>query len=209
MTPVIEKLAHPFPHLIVRNMYTEQELDLIWQELNFLTYSSKLTGPENYLGAQNDLGEYLSNAKALFLDTVYQKREYSNILTVNRKLFNGGFTQFFSELSPDLKFIPLVNYDITKVRYYQNGEYYKPHIDHKFAALSLSYFYRNPKQFSGGELFFPPYDYEFDCTHNSMILFPGYVEHGVKEVKTDENPYSGGSRYCMTQFLSHNTITSP
>jgi len=190
-------------------MYTEEELNLIWQELDFLTHPSKLAGPEDYSGAKNSFGEYFSNAKALILDTVYQKREYSNILTVNRKLFTGGFTQIFSELSVDLKFSSIVNSDITKIRYYQNGEYYRPHTDHWFVALSTSYFYREPKQFSGGELFFPSHDYEFDCAHNSMILFPGYVEHGVNEIKTDENLYSGNSRYCMTQFLSHNpTISS-
>jgi Rps23 Pro-64 3,4-dihydroxylase Tpa1-like proline 4-hydroxylase len=185
-------------------MYTDEELGLIWQELDFLTHSSKLEDPSVYLGAKDSLGNYLTNAKALRLETVYQKREYSNILNVNRKLFREGFTQLFSELSPDLKFIPLVNTDTTKIRYYQNGEYYNPHTDHLHAALSISYFYREPKQFSGGELFFPPHDYEFDCLHNSMIMFPGYVEHGVKMVETGENPYSGNSRYCMTQFLFNN-----
>jgi Rps23 Pro-64 3,4-dihydroxylase Tpa1-like proline 4-hydroxylase len=185
-------------------MYTDKELDLIWQELDFLTYASKLDDPGVYMGAKDSSGNYLSNAKALVLDTVYQKREYSNILTVNRKLFTGGFTQVFSEISPDLKFVPQVNSDNTKIRYYQNGEFYKPHTDYYFPALSFSYFYREPKQFSGGQLVFPSHNYEFDCSHNSMILIPGYVEHGVNEIKTEETPYSGHSRYCMTQFLYHN-----
>jgi Rps23 Pro-64 3,4-dihydroxylase Tpa1-like proline 4-hydroxylase len=189
-------------------MYTDEELDLIWQELDFLTYSSKLWDPCKYGGAKNALEEYLTNAKALVLDIVYQKRVYSNILTINRKLFTDGYTQIFSELSPDLKFIPNVNLDTTKIRYYQNGEYYRPHTDYTLAALSLSYFYREPKQFSGGELVFPSHNYEFDCSHNSMILIPGYVEHGVNKIKTEETPYSGHSRYCMTQFLSHNPFPS-
>ena len=208
MTLTIHKHIEPFPHLIVRNMYTDEELDLIWQELDFLTYSFKLSDPSEYLGAKDALGNYLSNAKALRLETVYQKREYSNILNVNRKLFKDGFTQLFSELSPDLKFVPLVNVDTTKIRYYQNGEFYDPHTDYAYPCLSLSYFYREPKQFSGGELFFPSHNYEFDCLHNSMIMIPGYVEHGVKMVKTDEVPYSGNSRYCMTQFLFNN-LTIP
>ena len=185
-------------------MYSEEELRLIWQELDFLTYSSKLADPSVYLGAKDSLGNYLSNAKALLLDSIYTQREYSNILTINRKLFKEGYIQLFSELSPHLKYTPSVNSDITKLRYYQNGEYYKPHTDFGYPCLSLSYFYREPKQFSGGELFFPSHGYEFDCSHNSMILFPGYVEHGVKMVETDEIPYSGNSRYCMTQFLFNN-----
>jgi Rps23 Pro-64 3,4-dihydroxylase Tpa1-like proline 4-hydroxylase len=190
-------------------MYTDEELHLIWQELDFLTYSQKLADPSEYFGAKDSLGNYLSNAKALVLDAVYQKREYSNILTINRKLFTEGYTQIFSELSPDLKFIPNVNSDTTKIRYYQNGEYYRPHTDYSFAALSLSYFYREPKQFSGGQLIFPSYNYKFDCSHNSMILIPGYVEHGVNEIKTEETPYSGNSRYCITQFLFYNFPSPP
>jgi Rps23 Pro-64 3,4-dihydroxylase Tpa1-like proline 4-hydroxylase len=186
-------------------MYTEDELRLIWQELEFLTYSSKLEEAGVYAGAaKNHVGEYQSNAKVLLLDSVYQKREYSNILTVNRKLFTDGFLQIYSELSPELKFVSLVNGDVTKIRYYQDGEYFNPHSDMFHCYTALSYFYKEPKQFSGGELFFPLHDYEFDCEHNSMILFQGYIEHAVKEVKIDEIPFSGNSRYCMTQFLYHN-----
>jgi hypothetical protein len=57
--------------------------------------------------------------------------------------------------------------------------------------------------FSGGELFFPDYDFEFDCNHNSMIMIPGYIKHGVKQITTQEKPFSGNSRYCMTQFLHY------
>lgn len=204
----IEKHTRPFPHLIVHNMYTEGELSLIWQELDFLTSPAKLTTPDTYGGASNSLGDYLSNAKALVLDSVYRKREYSNILTVNRKLFSEGFVQIFSELSPDLKFASGVNADITKIRYYQNGEHYQPHTDYLYSSLSFSYFHREPKSYTGGELFFPPYDYEFPCEHNSMILLPAYVEHGVREVKTKEEPYSGNCRYTMTQFLYSNPINA-
>ena len=204
MTLTIHKHTEPFPHLIVQNMYTDEELNLIWQELDFLTHSSKLEEPGVYGGAaKNSLGEYQSNAKVLVLDQVYQKREYSNILTVNRKLFTDGFLQIYSELSPELKLVPIVNGDATKIRYYQNEEFFNPHHDEPGCYTALSYFYREPKQFSGGELFFPLHNYEFDCEHNSMILFQGYLQHGVKKVKTDEKPFSGNSRYCMTQFLHH------
>ena len=32
----------PFPHLIFNNFYNEEELDLIWEELNFYTKPNKL-----------------------------------------------------------------------------------------------------------------------------------------------------------------------
>ena len=57
--------------------------------------------------------------------------------------------------------------------------------------------------FSGGELFFPEYDYEFECSDNSMIIIPSYVEHGVRKVSIKSSDYYDGyGRYCMTQFLA-------
>ena len=48
MNQVVHKLAEPFPHLIVENMYNQEELDLIWEELKFLTK------PQKFM--QNDIG---------------------------------------------------------------------------------------------------------------------------------------------------------
>ena len=97
-----------------------------------------------------------------------------------------------------------VNNDCTKVRYYHNGEYYEPHTDRSIQFLGFTYFYKEPKKFTGGELYFPKYDYEFDCENNSLILFPGWVEHGVTEVKIqDSDYYDGQGRYAITSFFSN------
>ena len=60
---------------------------------------------------------------------------------------------------------------------------YNPHTDKGFQFLAFSYFYKEPKKFEGGQLYFPKYDYEVPCDNNSMIIFPGWVEHGVRESK--------------------------
>ena len=83
-----------------------------------------------------------------------------------------------------------------------DGEGYKPHTDKGFQFLAFSYFYKEPKKFSGGELYFPKYDYEFPCNNNSMIIFPGWVEHGVREVSIKESDYfDGNGRYAITSFF--------
>ena len=38
----------PFPHLVFHNFYTDEELDLIWEELNFYTRPKKLFDVEDY-----------------------------------------------------------------------------------------------------------------------------------------------------------------
>ena len=96
------------------------------------------------------------------------------------------------------------NYDHTKVRYYHNGDYYEPHTDNFFSFLAFSYFYREPKRFEGGELFFPKYNYSFKCDNNSLIMMPAWVEHGVTKVSIkDSDYYDGFGRYAITSFFGN------
>ena len=188
----------PFPHAIFRNFYDNHELGLIWEELNFYTRPNKLLDVEEYAGVVG-----FTNARAIILDDVYDNnRSISNILTVNRKIFNEETLEIFSNISDCCSLARDCNWDVTKVRYYHNGEYYKPHIDKAMPFLAFSYFHKQPKRFTGGELVFPKYDYSFDCDNNSLIIFPGWVEHGVNEVLIQNSDYYDGyGRYAITSFF--------
>ena len=198
----IKLFDDPFPHLIAKNFYDESELKLIWEELDFYTKDGKLFNAKDYGGVVDK-----TNSKAILLDEVYQEkyRNISNILTVNRKLFNDKILEKFSSIHDCCSIAKFSNYDITKVRYYHNDEYYEPHIDRKFQFLGFSYFYREPKKFKGGELIFPKYDYSFQCENNSLIMMPGWVEHGVSKVSIYNSDYfEGYGRYAITSFFSNN-----
>ncbi len=189
----------PFPHLVFHNFYTDEELELIWEELKFYTKPNKLLDVEEYQGVVG-----YTKAKALQLDAVYRgkNRVLSNILEVSRKVFDNQVMEPFSNLHDCCSSAEHSNYDITKVRYYHNGDYYKPHKDMYFDFLAFSYFYREPKRFEGGNLIFPKYDYEFNCEHNSLIIMPSWVEHGVSEVSiNDSDYYDGYGRYAITHFF--------
>ena len=191
----------PFPHLIFSNFYNQQELDLIWEELNFYTKPKKLFDAKDFGGVVNS-----TNSHAIELDCAYvgKFRSISNILTVNRKLFDDDIIESFASIHDCCAIARKCNTDMTKVRYYHNGEYYKPHIDMAYQFLSFSYFYKEPKKFTGGELFFPKHEYEYSCDNNSMIIFPGWVEHGVKEVSIDNSDYyDGQGRYCISNFFGY------
>ena len=190
--------TNPFPHAIFRNFYDNHELGLIWEELNFYTRPNKLLDVEEYAGVVG-----FTNARAIILDDVYDNnRSISNILTVNRKIFNEETLEIFSNISDCCSLARDCNWDVTKVRYYHHGEYYKPHIDKAMPFLAFSYFHKQPKRFTGGELVFPKYDYSFDCDNNSLIIFPGWVEHGVNEVSIQNSDYYDGyGRYAITSFF--------
>ena len=97
MTEQIQADAYetPFPHLILHNFYNDEELKLIWEELDFYTKPNKLLDVKEYLGVVDK-----TNAKAIYLDIVYPKkyRKLSNILTVNRKIFEPQVLEPFSKL---------------------------------------------------------------------------------------------------------------
>ena len=190
----------PFPHLILKNFYTPEELRLIWQELDFYTQPGKLFDAKDFGGV---VGR--TNSHAIALDELYYNkklRKISNILQVNRKLFNQDVLSGFAIVDDCCSIATMCNDDITKVRYYHDGEYYEPHTDLAFQFLSFSYFYREPKKFIGGEVYFPQYDYEYPCYNNSVIMFPGWVKHGVRAVKIDNSDYfEGKGRYCISSFF--------
>ena len=189
----------PFPHMVFHDFYTDEELDLIWEEFKFYTRPNKLFDVEDYMGVVG-----YTKAKALHLDSVYtgKNRVLSNILEVSRKVLDKQVLEPFSKLDDCCTLAKSANYDVTKVRYYHNGDYYKPHTDTFFEFLAFSYFYKEPKKFDGGNLIFPKYDYEFSCGHNSLIMMPAWVEHGVSEVSIkDSDYYDGYGRYAITHFF--------
>ena len=203
MTEQIQADAYetPFPHLILHNFYNDEELDLIWEELDFYTKPNKLLDVKEYMGVVDK-----TNAKAIYLDVVYSKkyRKLSNILTVNRKVFEPQVLEPFSKLHDCVLHASECNYDHTKVRYYHDGDFSEPHTDNFFQFLAFSYFYREPKRFEGGELFFPKYNYSFTCNNNSLIMMPAWVEHGVTKVSIkDSDYYDGYGRYAITSFFGN------
>ena len=200
MQDIIAKTnIEPFPHIIFYNFYDKNELELIWEELKFYTRPNKLFDVEKYKGVVGH-----TKAKAIFLDDIFsdKNRVFSNILTVSRKVFDDQILHPFSEIHDCCSLAKLSNYDISKVRYYHNGDYYKPHTDSYFEFLAFSYFYKEPKKFSGGDLIFPKYNYKFNCQNNSLIMFPSWVEHGVSEISIQESDYfEGYGRYAITHFF--------
>lgn len=202
-----ELYCEPFPLMVINNFYNQQELDLIWKELDFYTAPNKLLAAENYGGVVG-----YTNAKAIVLDDLYKNyerdekgvnfRNISNILTVNRKLFECGVLDTFSSLHGCVSIANKTNHDITKVRYYHDGQYYDPHTDKSTMFLAFSYFYKEPKKFVGGDLEFPEHDFKLPCDNNSMVIFPGWVEHGVRKVKIKNSDYyDGWGRYAITSFF--------
>ena len=189
----IVKNKLPFPHVIIHDFYTEEELCDIWKEIDFLSCPNKLHSPEETASALDKNGRVMKNNLGVHLDTVYFERKTSSILSHNRKTFNHKLLNEIAEFDFSFNNMIVCNTDTTLLSYYENGGYYKPHRD-MATYTSLCWFYKEPKTFVGGDLYFPDYDYTLEIENNMQIYFMSSVMHGVTKVK-------GHGRYTLTQFF--------
>lgn len=207
----IDLKQEPFPHAIIQNFYDQEELSLIWRELDFLTSPHKLehTSLHGSNGKDQLTGLPLSESLGLNLDNIYNgDRKISDILRLNRKIFHPKILQAFESLSPLLGHLRIINEDFTKIKYYENGNYYRKHADDsRFTAVT--YFHKEPKAFTGGDLHFDEYDYTIPIENNMLVFFVGCIEHSSLDVKMngDYPKYSGYGKYVMNQFLDFQNKT--
>lgn len=188
------------PLVIVENFYDENELDLIWRELNFLTSQDKLLEPEE-TGSATENGKILKRNKGIFLDVAYGIRKVSDILTINRKLFNMDFCDKLVKINPLFRTLKTSNYDSTLISYYENEGMYNKHTDTS-TLTAVTYFFKEPKKFFGGDIIFNDYNIQVRIKNNMLIIFPSCLFHEVTEIKMEKNNFDGFGRYCMTQFIS-------
>jgi hypothetical protein len=197
----LQKYQDPFPHLIIDDIYSETELDLIWQELEFLNHSQKWKKPEE-TGSAVVNEKILKNSFGAFLDgenPIYTNRKTSNILTVNRKILDEDIFGEYSKLSFGYQSALISNQDNTLISYYEDGHYYEKHFDRSIVTV-LTWFYKEPKSFFGGDLIFSDFKHTITVKNNRAILFPSFVFHEVEEVHMPEHK-PGYGRYCMSQFF--------
>ena len=195
------------PWISIEDFYTQYELDFIWEELNFLSYSDRLESPEETNSARIN-NRITKKNKGVFLDDLYRERKYSNILTCTRKLLHSSNDDKFLEV---LKNHPSWFYknfrcikDFTLLSYYENNDYYEAHRDTS-NITALTWLFKEPKRFTGGDLIFPDTQEKIECKNNKVILFPGCATHQVTQINMEKQHQNNKlGRWCISQFLYSN-----
>ena len=183
---------------IAENFYSEKELELIWKELDFLTKNGKLLPPHKTGAARDEKGNPQKQNSALFLDEYYSNRNFSNILNVNRKIWREVNKQFIKS-NLMFRYLRSCNEDSTLLNYYEDGDYYKPHHDTSVYTV-ITYLYKEPKKFTGGNLKLEDYNIEIEVKNNMVIYMPSILVHEVTPIIMEENS-KGCGRYSISQFL--------
>ena len=194
------------PYLLIDNWYTAQEQEEVWYELDmFSTQPDKdKADDQNSPVARGPGGEARSNAWRFHVWDFYTQ-EGLKMSPIHRCLYKQRSKAFHDLVQ---KAMPLhksnfvsTNKDATFISYYDKAKYYKPHCD-TVQFTCLIWMYKEPKQFFGGNLRLTAADTTIECVNNRMLIFPGYLEHEVTEVKSKDNIKMGHGRYCITHFYN-------
>ena len=192
------KITHktnPFYHISLENIFTENDLFDIKAKLDRLKFQFK---SGEYTGSSIEInGKIKKKNKGLFLldcknnsiinDFITNKIDNIIINVKTSRWKNFCFNRIYNKLEwgGDL------------IQYYGSDDYYEPHVDNGIFTMIL-WFYDDEKIISGGDLYFPEYDYLHQCKNNNGIIFFSNELHGVTTLKSKES----FGRYSITTFSS-------
>lgn len=189
----------PLPYLYIEDIFSKDDLLLIYRELEFL--QPKLLAPEETGTAIND-GVILKQNKGIFLDTLYSHRHFSDILSVNRELFTEQVLDALEQCCPGYGLLRTSTNDGTLISYYEDSDYYKPHEDSASITI-VSWFFKEPKNFTGGDFIFSDYNIKTIPKNNSAVIFFSCYKHEVTPIKMINKALPCSGRFAMSLFCRH------
>ena len=169
----IEHINEEFSYTIIRELYTKEEEDRLWKELD--EHQSNLMRLEN-------------QRNRCYCQIIDGKQ---NTLRVSDEVFENKLKEIADNT--------LRSDETSFLAYYDDGDYFKPHEDNCKLTV-LNWMYKEPKRFAGGDLVFPNYNKTIEIESNKAIIFPGKITHEVNTTSMDEK-YKGMGRWCITHFL--------
>ena len=188
------------------DLFGEKELELVWEELNFLCYKHKDHINEYDKNSINVRDSGLVKRWEFFLNHIYTCPEkFSNI----PRAYSGSFLNHGKNLIDIIKehshwmFQDTIYHDVTTLlNYYEGGDFYAPHVDMGHTTM-LHWLYKEPKSFNGGNLVFPKYKKMIPLESNKSIIFPACIPHGVIPIEMEEEDLDKKmGRWCISNFIS-------
>lgn len=193
----VQYVTEPFEHLILRDVYSTVDLEKIFKELEFLTQKNRLISSDYALSNSNKKSNYLVNLNDVFADETF-----SDILSISKRILDYEITDNFKQFHNMFNFMDMINSVNTFLSYYENDDYYDFHRDQSVFSI-LTYFFKEPKKFVGGDLYFENTDYKIPIENNMSVIYLGCSLHSGGLVQLEqEHSLSGNGKYCLAQFLN-------
>jgi len=192
MTEFNYKTENGLNYITIDNALNDKEINLFW---NPFSYFKPHFGDGTTTGtARDSRGRPLKKNKGIFIT---EARPMPLIYdTFNRLLFN-NLSHMFTEghLPSDSTYASSsrLNWDGHLLQYYDTDEegYQSDQDSSIFSAVF--FFYKEPKNFTGGDFYFSDYDVTVEIKNNTGVVFPSHVQHCATPVTiTDKNIQDGG-----------------
>ena len=197
-------LNEPFPYVIIDDFYDSQSLDKVWREVEYINNPNRMAlanETNTYTPLVNGAREVKAVNNRAFLSAIFKEAKYSDIDFITNHTLHENYKEIW-EYHPDWFFrtFHCVQTSIL-VSYYENSHYYKPHYDEAYMTC-LTWIYKEPKAFDGGELSFSNYNLKIELKNNRSIVFPSQIQHEVSPVIMDKTAETEGlGRYCISTFM--------
>ena len=203
---IIRYYNDDFPYIIIDDVYTEKECEMILADYDRINEKGKLLSPD-YTGAAMHNGKIIKNGKAAFYGESINQNDFTQSgifhkvfnemnktrLGVSSKIITGHPNWFFQEHKYEKMNVLL--------SYYENDDYYMEHCDIALITC-LTWHYKLPKKFKGGNFHFTKQNIEIESKYNRMLIFPSMIAHSVdKVILSEEDAQKRYGRYCLTHFL--------
>ena len=193
--------------VVIDNFYTEDQLGYIYKELAFLTKPTIMIEDKDKLEAAKDLdGNYITTKSGVWVDSVFQDWKHSSLISFPMENFSKQ--DVYDKLLGHNPLYSLFYHCGARshlLSYYENAGYYSKHVDAAVFTV-LSYFYKEPKQFSGGDIVLHSIDSNKKVTvealPNRVVVIPGCTSHEVTTINMTSEKLSGYGRYCCSIFLN-------
>ena len=194
--------------VIVDDFYTKKQLKDITLELDAITRPEIFKVNQEQLDSYvDDNGNKMSSRSGIFLEQLFSDWRHSAIMSHGvTQTSTQEFQSKLLEFNTMFRGLFSCNARTHLVSYYENSDYYKPHVDVCSFTL-MSYFHTTPKQYTGGELVLQSCnsnkEVELEPENNQAVLILSNTMHEVRPIISDlENTFSGHGRYCVASFLS-------
>lgn len=200
-------IADGIDAIIIDNFYSEEQLNDIYNELVFLTKPSIMVEDKDKLQSAIDFdGKFITSKSGVWVDEVFRDWRHSSLISYPIENFSKKETvDKIMSYNSLYKIFYQCNSRGHLLSYYENTGYYSKHKDIAIFTV-LNYFYREPKQFSGGDitLYSNTEDKKatIECRNNRVVIIPSCTLHEVSTIEMNSKKLSGLGRYCSSIFLN-------
>jgi len=203
-----EIVGKNYPVMIFDNFYNDSQVEDIWYELegyNRTTNRQLWTSDLKDTNRAKDIkGKSLATNERIYLDRLFQNRNTSMILYHYKKIMSPAVLQAYKSMSAPTRDVENVNRDYSMISYYTGGDKYDFHKDNA-NHTALWWTYKEPKEFTGGDLVFKDGDFTIDCKHNRLVMFPSFYLHASTPIKMEyDNDEERLGKYTLSHFFNIN-----